>query len=88
MPRPAWLRAHAWVFLYWLAFLLVLEPGNSLRAHQLGQTLSLPHEALRIVLAALLGTTVTSAVQGLVERFPLRGPDLGRRLLIHAAGAR
>jgi hypothetical protein len=86
-PWPAWLRPHAWVLLYWLAFLLVLEPGNILRASQVGQTLSLPHEALRIVLAALLGTTVTSAVQTLVERFPLRGPGLGRHLLIHAAGA-
>jgi two-component system LytT family response regulator len=84
---PAWLRPHAWVLLYWLAFLLVLEPGNILRASQIGQTLSLPHEALRILLAALLGTTVTSAVQTLVERFPLRGPGRGRHLLIHAAGA-
>jgi hypothetical protein len=85
--RPVWLRPHAWVLLYWLAFLLVLEPGNILRASQAGQTLSLPHEALRILLAALLGTTVTSAVQTLVERFPLRGPGRGRHLLIHAAGA-
>lgn len=86
-PWPAWLRPHAWVLLYWLAFLLVLEPGNILRASQVGQTLSLPHEALRIALAALLGTTVTSAVQTLVGRFPLRGPGLGRHLLIHAVGA-
>ena len=86
-PWPAWLRPHAWVLLYWLAFLLVLEPGNILRASQVGQTLSLPHEALRILLAALLGTTVTSAVQALVERFPLRGPGCGRHLLIHFAAA-
>lgn len=84
---PAWLRPHAWVLLYWLAFLLVLEPGNILRASQAGQTLSLSHEAIRILLAALLGTTVTSAVQALVERFPLRGPGRGRHLLIHVAGA-
>jgi hypothetical protein len=84
---PAWLRPHAWVFVYWLAFLLVLEPGNALRASQAGFSLSVPHEALRILLAALLGTTVTSAVQALVERFPLRGPACGRHMLIHAAGA-
>lgn len=84
---PTWLRPHAWVLLYWLAFLLVLEPGNVLRASQAGQTLSLSHEVIRILLAALLGTTVTSAVQALVERFPLRGPGRGRHLLIHAAGA-
>ena len=84
---PAWLRPHAWVLLYWLAFLLVLEPGNVLRASQAGQTLSLSHEVIRILLAALLGTTVTSAVQALVKRFPLRGPERGRHLLIHAAGA-
>jgi len=84
---PAWLRVHAWVMLYWLAFLLVLEPGNILRASQAGQALSWSHEAIRILVAALLGATVTSAVQALVERFPLRGPRRGRHLLIHAAGA-
>jgi hypothetical protein len=84
---PAWLRPHAWVMLYWLAFLLVLEPGNILRARQAGQILSLPHEALRILLAALLGATVTSAVHTLVERFPVRGSGRGRHLLIHAAAA-
>lgn len=86
-PWPAWLLVHAWVMLYWLAFLLVLEPGNILRASQAGQTLSWSHEAIRILVAALLGTTVTSAVQTLVERFPLRGPGRSRHLLIHAAGA-
>src|SRR5450830_376404 len=85
--QPAWLRPHAWAMLFWLAFLLVLEPGNILRAAQDGQTLSLSHEALRIVLAAMLGTTVTSTVQMLVERFPLRGAARGRHLLIHAASA-
>ncbi|GJJ01740.1 hypothetical protein RugamoR64_22780 [Duganella rhizosphaerae] len=83
----AWLRPHAWVLLYWLAFLLVLEPGNIQRASQAGQILSLPHEALRILVAALLGATVTSAVQTLVERYPLHGPDRVRHVLIHAAGA-
>jgi hypothetical protein len=86
-PWPAWLRVHAWVLLYWLVFLLVLEPGNMLRASQAGQVLNWSHEAIRILVAALLGTTVTSAVQTLVERFPLRGPRRGRHLLIHAAGA-
>ena len=85
--QPAWLRPHAWAMLFWLAFLLVLEPGNILRAAQDNQTLSLHHETLRIVLAAILGTTVTSAVQMLVERFPLRGAARGRHLLIHAASA-
>jgi hypothetical protein len=85
-PLRAWLRPHAWAMLYWLAFLLVLEPGNILRASQAGQILSLPHEALRILLAALLGATVTSALQAQVAHFPLRGPGRGRHLLIHAAG--
>ena len=83
----AWLRPHAWVMLYWLAFLLVLEPGNLQRASQAGQILSLPHEAVRILVAALLGATVTSAVQTLVERFPLYGPGRGRHLLVHADAA-
>jgi hypothetical protein len=73
--------------LYWLAFLLVLEPGNILRASQAGQTLGLPHEALRMLVAAMLGATVTSAVQTMVQRFPLRGPGRASHLLIHAAGA-
>ncbi|WP_313165249.1 LytTR family DNA-binding domain-containing protein [Massilia oculi] len=85
-PWPAWVRTHAWVMLYWLAFLLVLEPGNIQRASQAGQSLSWSHEAIRILVAALLGTTVTSAIQALVERFPLRGPQCRRHLLIHAAG--
>lgn len=89
-PMPHWparVRVHAWVMLYWLAFLLVLEPGNILRASQAGQALSWSHEAIRILVAALLGTTVTTAVQALVERFPLRGPRRRRHLVIHAAGA-
>lgn len=86
-PWPAWVRVHAWVMLFWLAFLLVLEPGNILRASQAGHTLSWSGEAIRILVAALLGTTVTSAVQALAGRFPLRGPRRRRHLLIHAAGA-
>ncbi|MYN26736.1 LytTR family DNA-binding domain-containing protein [Duganella levis] len=84
---PAWLRSHAWALVYWLAFLLVLEPGNVLRASQAGQLLSLPHEALRILVAAMLGTTVTSVIQILVERFPLHGPHRASHFLIHAAAA-
>lgn len=72
---------------YWLAFLLVLEPGNILRASQDGQVLSLSHEALRIVPASLPGATVRSAALALVERFPLGGPARMRHLLIHAVGA-
>jgi hypothetical protein len=87
LRRSARLRPHAWVMLYWLAFLLVLEPGNVLRATQAGETLSLPHETVRILLAAMLGATVTSAVQGLVERFPLRGAGRSHHLLIHTASA-
>jgi hypothetical protein len=29
---PAWLRSVGYGYLYWLVFLLVLEPGNVLRA--------------------------------------------------------
>lgn len=82
-----WLLPHVWVMLYWLAFLLVLEPGNVLRASQAGSPLSMPHEAMRILLAALLGTTVTTAVVTLAERYPLRGPEPGRHLLIYIGGA-
>jgi hypothetical protein len=67
VPRelPNWVREEAYGFLYWLAFLLVLEPGNVFRALQSGHELAFDHEAPRIVVAALLGTSVTPIVPGI-----------------------
>jgi two-component system LytT family response regulator len=80
------LRAHVYGFVYWLAFLLVLEPGNILRASQAGLTLSAGHEAIRILVAALLGTTVTPALLALTAYFPVQGMQRWRHVLIHASG--
>jgi hypothetical protein len=58
---PKWVREDGYGFLYWLAFLLVLEPGNAFRAIRAGQELAFDHEVLRILAAALLGAAVTPA---------------------------
>lgn len=74
-------------FAYWAAFLLVLEPGNVLRASRAGQALTFPHEAVRITAAALLGTLVTPIVLVLARRLPLQGPRRVRNALVHTAAA-
>ena len=56
-------------FLYWAAFLLVLEPGNIMRAHNTGHNLALDHEMLRITVASCLGATVTPLALWLSRRF-------------------
>ena len=81
---PAWLRQGVIGLLYWAAFLLVLEPGNILRAHQAGHSLAAGDEALRILAASLLGASVTPWVFQLTRRFPVFGPARWRHGLIHA----
>lgn len=81
-----WLVQSAWGFLYWLAFLLVLEPGNILRAARAGVDLNPATEALRICVAAGLGAAATPAMIGLARRFPInvaarRWRNLGVHLL-------
>jgi hypothetical protein len=84
-PLPKWVREDGYGFLYWLAFLLVLEPDNAFRAIRSGHELAFDHEVLRITAASLLGAAVTPIVLMLTRRFPILGP--GRwRALIHAAG--
>jgi hypothetical protein len=85
---PGWVRENGYGFLYWLAFLLVLEPDNAVRATGSGHELAFDHEALRILAAALLGAAVTPLVLILARRFPvlgpgLRGPGWWRRAQIH-----
>lgn len=82
VPRRA--REFAAGFGYWLAFLLVLEPGNILR--------SLPHggldwdqEVLRITAASLLGASVTPAILALARSHPIEGPRRWRRAGLHLA---
>lgn len=73
-------------FLYWLAFLLVLEPGNLLRAANAGRELPLDREALRIFVASLLGSTSAPILMMLVRRFPIEGAVRRRNAVIHALG--
>ena len=83
---PKWVREDGYGFLYWLAFLLVLEPGNAFRAIRAGHELAFDHEVLRISAAALLGAAVTPIVLMLTRRFPILGSDRWRHVRIHAAG--
>ena len=74
-------------FLYWLAFLLVLEPGNLLRAAHAGRTLALEMETLRIFVASLLGASTAPVLMTLIRRFPVEGPKRWRNGAIHALGS-
>jgi hypothetical protein len=87
VPRTLqnWVREDAYGFLYWLTFLLVLEPGNVFRALQSGYELAFDHEALRIIAAALLGASVTPIALMLTRQFPLLGSGRRRHALVQAA---
>jgi hypothetical protein len=61
-------------FLFWLAFLLALEPGNVWSALSAGVNLTWTREAMRICGGGLLGAAATPALDWLVLRFPIRGP--------------
>lgn len=73
--------------LYWLAFLLVLEPGNLLRAANAGRTLAWDMEVLRILVASLLGASSTPALMAMIRHFPIEGPERWRNTAIHALGS-
>ncbi len=74
-PPPVWLVELFAGFMYWLVFLLVLEPGNILRAYYAGYDLAFDHEALRITAASCLGALVTPSALWLSRRlFPARQP--------------
>jgi hypothetical protein len=72
---PTWLLIG---FLFWVAFLLVLEPGNIARATALGRSLSVSREAARIFCAAVLGTAAVPAVLAITNRYSLSGPGRWR----------
>jgi hypothetical protein len=80
---PDRLRPCLLGFLYWLCFLLVLEPGNLLHASAAGTLPSLSHEAIRIGVAALLGGLATAIPALLTRKLPVAGPAWPRRTLIH-----
>jgi hypothetical protein len=85
--RAGWTRTIAFIFLYWLAFLLVLEPGNLYRASQAGHLPTLPHEVVRIAVAAMLGTAFSFIPMFLTRNFPIIGARWPHRIWIHALGA-
>lgn len=80
-----WAQDMALGFPFWLAFLLVLEPGNVIRAMDAGHALAWDREAVRILGAASLGATSAPWLLALVRRFPIEGGSLWRHLVIHGA---
>ena len=70
--------------LYWTIFLLVLEPGNLMRAADAGQLPAFHTEVVRILGASLLGASSTPVVMALLRRFPVEGPRLWRHVTLHS----
>lgn len=79
------LRELAWGALFWLAFLLALEPGNLVRASAAGLSPAPGAEILRLIGASLLAAPTFPLILWLSRRFPARGTGLGRNALLHAA---
>ncbi len=69
-------------FLYWLGFVLVLEPDNLMRWTPPNGAAWL-HEGLRLFGASLLGAAATPAILALTRRAPIEGPYVLRRGLLH-----
>jgi two-component system, LytTR family, response regulator len=84
---PAIGREVRFGFLYWLVFLIALEPGNMARAAAAGARLAWDQELLRIVGASLLGALATPVVVALMRRFPMEGNVIRRNLAVHGVGA-
>lgn len=77
---PAYDRsaAAAWrwagvAFVYWLAAMTMLEPGNVAGALDAGLQPPWGLEALRLVVAGLLGAAATPAMLFLIDRYPVGG---------------
>ncbi len=83
LGQPISLTPQLYGFLYWLVFLLVLEPDNVQRATEAGYVLPWGLEIARIVAAAVLGAIATPAVTILARRFPLLGADRWRNVSIY-----
>jgi hypothetical protein len=75
---PPWL---IFGFLFWVAFLLVLEPGNVARAITGGIRLTFGGEAIRIVGAALIGGASTPVVIVLIRRYRLAETSNSRNVM-------
>jgi len=84
---PDWLRASGCAYVYWILFLLALEPGNVLHARSVGALLVADREALRIAVAALLACTTAPLILALNRRYPIFAGGYSRGIAIHVAGA-
>jgi hydrogenase maturation factor len=84
---PPFLRKGMFGFAYWAVFLLVLEPGNAMRAARAGHVLALDHEAARIMAAATLGTLVMPVLLLLARRFPLWSTHRWQYALVHVGSS-
>jgi len=69
-------------FLYWLGFVLVLEPDNLMRGTPPDAAAWL-HEGVRLLGASLLGAAATPAILALTRRAPIEVPFVWRRSLLH-----
>jgi hypothetical protein len=81
---PPLAREFALGVVYWFAFLLVLEPGNLLRAILAGSGPSWSQEIFRILGASLLGAASAPLFFALVRRFPVEGRAWWRNALVQA----
>jgi hypothetical protein len=70
-------------FLYWLGFVLVLEPDNLMRG-TLPDAAAWLHEGVRLFGASLLGAAATPAILALTRRAPIEAPVVWRRVALHA----
>jgi len=70
-------------FGYWLAFVLVLEPGNLLH----GSGFVWSQEIIRMVGAGMLGALATPVLFTLVRRYPIEGAHWQRRFAVQAVAA-
>src|SRR3984885_10081874 len=84
---PPVVREFGLGVVFWFAFLLVLEPGNLLRAIRAGSSPSWSQETFRIVLASLLGACSAPLLFALVRRFPVEGNGRWRHSAILVASA-
>jgi|WetSurMetagenome_2_1015567.scaffolds.fasta_scaffold124331_2 two-component system, LytTR family, response regulator len=76
------LREAAVGFLFWLGFVLILEPGNLVRAAHAGLEVSWFNEALRMACAGLAGAPTWPLLSWLSRRLPVRGPGAPRNAVL------
>jgi hypothetical protein len=74
-------------FAYWLAFMLVLEPGDIGHTLLAGGQVAWDQEAMRLAGGAMLGALSTPPILALVRRFPIVGPRPWRNAALHLVAA-